>query len=77
VSYFELTRNNKKVIVACAVGHLFSVSQTVKSTDYPIFDIGWFPNFEVRKKDFTKKTRTLYLENIAKANPTKYKKIIH
>jgi DNA topoisomerase-1 len=55
VSYYELQRNNKNIIVACAVGHLFSVSQTKKGTDYPIFDIGWFPNFEVRKNDFTKK----------------------
>jgi len=55
VSYYELQRNNKNIVIACAVGHLFSVSQTRKGTDYPIFDIGWFPNFEVRKNDFTKK----------------------
>lgn len=55
VSYYELSRNNKKIIVACAVGHLFTVSQTQKQRDYPVFDIGWFPNFEIKKKDFTKK----------------------
>lgn len=55
VSYYELERNHKPIIIANAVGHLFSVSQTKKGTDYPIFDIGWFPNFEVRKNDFTKK----------------------
>jgi len=55
ISYYELQRNNKNMIIACAVGHLFSVSQTKKGTGYPIFDIGWFPNFEVRKNDFTKK----------------------
>ena len=55
VSYYELERNNKQVIVSNAVGHLFSVAQTIKGTGYPIFDIGWFPNYEVRKKDFTKK----------------------
>jgi DNA topoisomerase I len=55
IGYYELKRNNQKIVVACAVGHLFSVSQTKKGTDYPIFDIGWFPNFEVNKKDFTKK----------------------
>ncbi|MBD3252736.1 DNA topoisomerase I [Candidatus Pacearchaeota archaeon] len=55
VSYYEFNRNNKKIIVACAVGHLFTVSQTKKGTDYPIFDIAWFPNFEIEKKDFTKK----------------------
>tara|TARA_Y100000034_G_scaffold136124_1_gene210947 strand:+ start:19944 stop:22295 length:2352 start_codon:yes stop_codon:yes gene_type:complete len=55
VSYYELERDNKQVIIANAVGHLFSVSQTKKGNDYPVFDIGWFPNYEVRKKDFTKK----------------------
>jgi len=55
VPYYELTRNGKKIIVACAVGHLFTLSQVKKEQGYPVFDIGWFPNFEVKKKDFTKK----------------------
>jgi len=55
VSYYELERDGKKIVVACAVGHLFSVSQNIKGAHYPIFDISWHPNFEVRKKDFTKK----------------------
>lgn len=59
VYYYELERDNKKIVVACAVGHLFSVSQTKKTSGYPVFDIGWKPNFEVRKKDFTK---NYYLE---------------
>jgi len=58
VSYYELNRNKKNIIVACAVGHLFVVAQT-KGTGYPIFDIAWFPNFEIRKKDFTKKYFTV------------------
>ncbi len=55
VSYYELERDNKSIVIACAVGHLFSVSQTVKQRDYPIFDIGWFTNFEVKKNDWSKK----------------------
>lgn len=55
VSYYELERNDKKIIVACAVGHLFTVSQNIKNSSYPVFDINWKPNFEVNKKDFTKK----------------------
>jgi len=56
VSYFELNRNNKPVIVACAVGHLFSISQNIKGTDYPIFDISWFKNSDVKRGlDFSKK----------------------
>ncbi len=55
IPYYELERNNKKIIVACAVGHLYTVSQTRKGSEYPIFDIAWFPNFEIKKKDFSKK----------------------
>ena len=55
VSYYELNRGGKNIVVACAVGHLFSVSQNVKGADYPIFDIDWYPNYAVNKKDFTKK----------------------
>lgn len=62
VSYYELERNKERIVVACAVGHLFSVSQNIKGTNYPIYDISWFPNFQVRKKDFTKK----YYNQIAK-----------
>ena len=56
VSYHELSRGGKEIIVGCAVGHLFSISQNVKGADYPIFDIGWYPNSAVRRgRDFSKK----------------------
>ncbi len=59
VPYYELERENKKIVVACAVGHLFTISQIEKSSGYPVFNIGWKPNFEVKKKDFTKKYYSL------------------
>jgi len=59
VSYYELNRKGKNIVVACAVGHLFSVSQNIKGADYPIFDIDWYPNYAVNKKDFTKKYYTV------------------
>jgi DNA topoisomerase-1 len=62
IPYYEFEKNGENIIVACAVGHLFSLSQDVKGSDYPIFDISWKPNFEVRKKDFTKK----YYNNLLK-----------
>ncbi len=55
VSTYEFEKNDKHIIVACAVGHLFSLSQDVKGSNYPIFEVSWKPNFEVRKKDFTRK----------------------
>jgi len=68
VSYYELDKENKKIIVACAVGHLFTVSQKIKGSYYPIFDIGWYPNFEVNKKDFTKKYFNLLKKLVKEAD---------
>jgi DNA topoisomerase I len=65
VSHYELERKDKKIIVACAVGHLFAVSQIENKRDYPVFDIGWFPNFEIKKQDFTKKYYTV-IKNLVK-----------
>jgi len=54
VPYYEVDRNGKKIIVACAVGHLFTLKQNVSGSTVPIFDISWVPNYMVKKKDFTK-----------------------
>jgi len=55
IPYYEIERNGKKIFVACAVGHLFTLNQNVSGSSVPIFDISWTPNYLVRKKDFTKK----------------------
>ena len=55
VPYYEVDRNGKKIVVACAVGHLFTLKQNVSGSSVPIFDISWLPNYLARKKDFTKR----------------------
>ncbi len=55
VPYYEVDRNGEKLIVACAVGHLFTLKQNSKGTAVPTFDISWVPNYLVKKGDFTKK----------------------
>ncbi len=55
VPYYEVDRNGEKIIVACAVGHLFTLKQNVNGSSAPIFDISWVPNYMVKKGDFTKK----------------------
>ncbi len=55
VSYYEIERNNEKIVVACAVGHLFTLKQKNKGYHVPNFDIDWVPNFLARKGDFTKR----------------------
>ena len=54
-NYYELERKGKKIVVACAVGHLFTLSQKNSGSQVPVFDIGWIPNYLVRKSDFSKK----------------------
>lgn len=54
VPYYEVDRQGKKIVVAPAVGHLFTLNQTISGSSVPIFDIGWIPNYLVRKGDFTK-----------------------
>jgi DNA topoisomerase I len=55
VPYYEVTRDGKKIIVACAVGHLFTLTQMQKGSGYPVFDIKWVPNYLAKKADFTKR----------------------
>ncbi len=55
VPYYEVDRNGKKIVVACAVGHLFTLTQEKKGTQIPNFEIRWVPNFLVKKGDFTKR----------------------
>ena len=55
VPYYEVDRNGNKIIVACAVGHLFTLKQNISGSTVPIFDISWVPNYIARKGDFTKR----------------------
>lgn len=56
VPYYELSRQGKEIVVACAVGHLFTLSQIARGVGgEPAFNIKWVPNYMVRKKDFSKK----------------------
>ncbi len=55
ISYYDVNREGKKIVVACAVGHLFTLKQNNTGYTIPVFDISWIPNYLARKKDFTKK----------------------
>ena len=55
IPYYEINRDGKEIVVACAVGHLFTLKQTSRGSGIPVFDVKWIPNYLARKKDFTKK----------------------
>ena len=65
VSYYELIRNNKKIYVASAVGHLFNLNYKKGQKGWPIFDLEWTPSFEKKNSAFTKKYYSL-LKKLAK-----------
>ena len=63
VAYYELTHKNKKIIVVCAVGHLYNLIEKTKTPDYPNFDVVWKESYLVNKLSaFSKK----YLDTIKK-----------
>ncbi|MBU1203738.1 MAG: DNA topoisomerase I [Nanoarchaeota archaeon] len=67
IPYYELTRNNKKVIITCAVGHLYNLKETDGTIgwNYPFFTYEWRPVFEINKHaGYTKP----YLETIKKVS---------
>jgi DNA topoisomerase-1 len=70
VAYYEFIRNNKKHIVACAVGHLFNLdSKDTNGWSYPVFEYTWRPSFEVRRDaGFSKKYFDLLKELARKAD---------
>ena len=56
VPYYEVNRQGRKLVIGCAVGHLFTLKQNNSNgAKLPIFDISWTPNYIARKGDFTKK----------------------
>ncbi|ASA77150.1 DNA topoisomerase I [Thermococcus sp. 5-4] len=64
VPYYEFTRDGKRIIVAPAVGHLFSLAPKTKTYGYPVFDIEWVPVYAAEKgksyaKDYIKALATL------------------
>ncbi|MEK6926656.1 MAG: DNA topoisomerase I [Nanoarchaeota archaeon] len=55
IPYYEVNRKGKRIVVACAVGHLFTLMQNSPGSSFPTFDISWIPNYLAKKADFTKK----------------------
>lgn len=69
VSYFEFDKNNKKVIVAAAVGHLFTLKDKGAGWKYPVFDVEWMPSYNLPQSKFTRKYYNV-LKKLAKGADT-------
>ncbi len=53
-SYYELERNNQKIIVASAVGHLFNLTYVKGQRGWPIFKIEWVPSYLKKENSYIK-----------------------
>ena len=52
ITYYEFERGSKKILVACAVGHLFSLFQ--KEKGFPVFELEWKPSYTKKGSEYTK-----------------------
>ena len=56
VKYYETVKAGKRILISPAVGHIYSLKQTVPGSDYPVFDVEWVPAYESSDgADYTKK----------------------
>ncbi|MBI2451542.1 DNA topoisomerase I [Candidatus Pacearchaeota archaeon] len=55
VSYFEVEREGRKIVVASAVGHLFNLTNAPGQKGWPIFELEWRPSYEKEDTGYTKK----------------------
>jgi len=53
VPYYEAICSDKKLIVACTVGHLFGLAQ--KGREWPVFDLEWRPSYFRKDAAYTKR----------------------
>ncbi len=59
VPYYEITHGGRDIVVACAVGHLYTVSEKKKNWSYPSFDVEWVQSSKVNKaSSYTSKYAT-------------------
>jgi DNA topoisomerase-1 len=60
VPYYKVTHGNKDIVVACAVGHLYTVAEKgEKKWTYPVFEIEWVQSSKQNKASaFTSKYAT-------------------
>ncbi len=70
VSYYILSHGNQDIVVAAAVGHVYSLSEKEKSFKYPSFDIDWKPAYDVDKNSAHTKKYLAVIKKLAKEAQT-------
>ncbi len=70
VSYYEAEYAGRKIVVAPAVGHIYTLAEKKKSRGYPVFDIEWVPSYKVSKAAAYTKPYVTLLEQLGKKADT-------
>jgi len=65
--YYNIRHDGDSIIVACAVGHLYTVAPKKRSYHYPQFDILWTETSKVDKKASFSKKYVKTLKELSKA----------
>ncbi len=69
VKNYIIERENQKIIISPAVGHVFNLQQTEEGWDYPVFDVEWAPIFETQDGgDYVKKYYNNLRDQLEKAD---------
>jgi len=57
ISYYDLEHKGERILVGCAVGHLFNLGEEEKKGwTYPVFNLKWIESYKLNKSSaFTKK----------------------
>ncbi len=66
ISHFRVSRGGKELVIAPAVGHLYTLRQVEKGSGYPVFNIEWVPSWKAEKGAKFTKDYLLSLQSLAK-----------
>lgn len=69
VTNYIIETDDRRIIIAPAVGHIFNLDQVEDGWDYPVFDVEWKPVFETNDSaDYVKKYYNNLKDQLEKAD---------
>ncbi len=70
VYYYKAERNGQQMLIAPAVGHVYTLVEKDKSRSYPVFDIEWVPSYEASKEAAYTKGYVELIQKLGKSADT-------
>ena len=66
VNYYIITHGDKDIVVASAVGHVYSLTEKERSFNYPSYNISWKPAYDVNKNSSHTRKYLQVIKKLAK-----------